>query len=145
MKKLFVLFASLFALLSVAKADNDKAIRIDQLPNQAKQFISQYFGSSKVAVAKIEKDFFDKNYDVIFTDGNKVEFNKEGVWKEVDCKYSIVPSAIIPNTIRTYVSSNYANAKVVKIERDKRDYEVKLDSGMKLTFDLKFNLIDIDN
>lgn len=145
MKKLFVLFVGLFALISVVKADDDKAISVDQLPAQAKQFISQYFSSSKVAVAKMEKDFFDKNYDVIFADGNKVEFNKEGIWKEVDCKYSIVPAAIIPATIQTYVSSNYANAKIVKIDRDKRDYEVKLDSGMKLTFDLKFNLIDIDN
>lgn len=145
MKKLFVLFVGLFALISVVKADDDKAISVDQLPAQAKQFISQYFSSSKVAVAKMEKDFFDKNYDVIFADGNKVEFNKEGIWKEVDCKYSIVPAAIIPVTIQTYVSSNYANAKIVKIDRDKRDYEVKLDSGMKLTFDLKFNLIDIDN
>lgn len=145
MKKLFVLFVGLFALISVVKADDDKAIRVDQLPSQAKQFISQYFSSNKVAVAKMEKDFFDKSYDVIFADGSKVEFNKEGVWKEVDCKYSIVPAAIIPATIQTYVSSNYANAKIVKIERDKRDYEVKLDSGMKLTFDLKFNLIDINN
>lgn len=145
MKKLFVLFVGLFALISVVKADDDKAISVDQLPAQAKQFISQYFSSSKVAVAKMEKDFFDKNYDVIFADGNMVEFNKEGIWKEVDCKYSIVPAAIIPATIQTYVSSNYANAKIVKIDRDKRDYEVKLDSGMKLTFDLKFNLIDIDN
>lgn len=145
MKKLFVLFVGLFALISVVKADDDKAISVDQLPAQAKQFISQYFSSSKVAVAKMEKDFFDKNYDVIFADGNKVEFNKEGIWKEVDCKYSIVPAVIIPATIQTYVSSNYANAKIVKIDRDKRDYEVKLDSGMKLTFDLKFNLIDIDN
>lgn len=145
MKKLFVLFVSLFAVLSVVKADDDKAIHVDQLPSQAKQFISQYFSGSKVAVAKMEKDFFDKNYDVIFADGNKVEFNKEGVWREVDCRYSIVPAAIIPSAIRSYVSSHYAEAKIVQIERDRRDYEVKLDNGMKLKFDLKFNLIDIDN
>ena len=29
--------------------------------------------------------------------------------------------------------------------RDKRDYEVKLTNGLELTFDLKFNLIDIDD
>ena len=29
--------------------------------------------------------------------------------------------------------------------RDSRDYEVKLSNGLELTFDLKFNLIDIDD
>ncbi|MCZ2607976.1 PepSY-like domain-containing protein, partial [Bacteroides fragilis] len=40
---------------------------------------------------------------------------------------------------------NYPDAKVLKIERDKTDYEVKLSNGWELKFDSKFNLIDIDN
>ena len=31
------------------------------------------------------------------------------------------------------------------IDRDRRDYEVELDNGLDLKFDLKFRLIDIDN
>ena len=34
---------------------------------------------------------------------------------------------------------------IVQISRDKHDYEVKLSNGLELTFDLKFNLIDIDD
>lgn len=145
MKKLVVLFVCLFTLTSVVRADSDKAIRTDQLPELAQQFIKQHFAGNNVAIAKMESDLFSKSYDVIFANGNKVEFDKAGEWKEIDCKYSMVPSAVIPDAIRKYVTANYPDAKIVKIERDKKDYEVKLSGGLELKFDLKFNLINIDN
>ena len=51
---------------------------------------------------------------------------------------------VIPATIQKYVTTNYPDAKILKIERDKKDYEVKLSNRTELKFDLKFNLIDID-
>lgn len=51
------------------------------------------------------------------------------------------PSA--DRAVRFPVLSRYVRRPV--IHRDKRDYEVKLTNGLELTFDLKFNLIDIDD
>lgn len=115
------------------------------MPQLAQQFIKQHFSDSKVALAKMESDFLYKSYEVIFTNGNKVEFDKKGNWEEVDCKHTSVPVAIIPAAIQKYVTTNYPDAKVLKIEREKKDYEVKLSNRTELKFDLKFNLIDIDN
>lgn len=145
MKKLLLLFVCLFTIQSVVKADDDKPVRMDQLPQSAQQFIKTHFGDSKVAIAKMETDWFDKSYDIIFTDGNKLEFDKQGNWKEINCKYSAVPASVIPEQIQKYVTENYPGAQVLKIERDKRDYEVKLSNRWELKFDLQFNLIDIDN
>lgn len=145
MKKLLLLFVCLFTIQSVVKADDDKPVRMDQLPQSAQQFIKTHFGDSKVAIAKMETDWFDKSYDIIFTDGNKLEFDKQGNWKEINCKYSAVPVSVIPEQIQKYVTENYPGAQVLKIERDKRDYEVKLSNKWELKFDLQFNLIDIDN
>lgn len=114
------------------------------MPQPAQQFIKQHFADSKVALAKMESDFFYKSYEVIFTNGDKVEFDNKGNWEEVNCKYSFVPTAIIPAAIQKYVTTNYPDAKILKIERDKKDYEVKLSNRTELKFDLKFNLIDID-
>ena len=75
----------------------------------------------------------------------KAEFYKDGEWKEVDCRYSSVPAAVVPAQIAQYVSGHYPDASIVQIDRDKHDYEVKLSNGLELTFDLKFNLIDIDD
>lgn len=145
MKKLLFLLVCLFTLNGVAKADNDKPIQVNQMPQTAQQFIKQHFSDQKIAMAKMESGFFDKSYKAIFTNGNKVEFDKSGNWKEVDCKYNAVPAAIIPLTIRNYVKTNYPEAKVLKIEKDKKDYELKLSNRIELKFDLQFNLIDIDN
>ena len=145
MKKLVFLLVCLFTLQTVARADDDKPIQVTQMPQPAQQFIKQHFADSKVALAKMESDFFYKSYEVIFTNGDKVEFDNKGNWEEVNCKYSSVPTAIIPAAIQKYVATNYPDAKILKIERDKKDYEVKLSNRTELKFDLKFNLIDIDN
>lgn len=146
MKKLLILAAAVFALgTSTVSADNDRPISVSELPEKAQQFIRQHFPSEKVSFAKMERELFDTTYEVIFTSSSKVEFLKNGDWKEVDCKYSTVPAAIIPQQIAQYVSQYYPDTSVVQIDRDKRDYEVKLTNGLELTFDLKFNLIDIDD
>jgi len=145
MKKLVFLLVCLFTLQTVARADDDKPIQVTQMPQPAQQFIKQHFADSKVALAKMESDFFYKSYEVIFTNGNKVEFGKNGNREEVNCKYTSVPTAIIPTTIQKYVTTNYPDTRVLKIERDKKEYEVQLSNRVELKFDLKFNLIDIDN
>ena len=146
MKKLLILAAAVFALgTSTVSADNDRPISVSELPEKAPQFIRQHFPHEKVSFAKMERELFDTTYEVIFTSSSKVEFLKNGDWKDVDCKYSTVPAAIIPQQIAQYVSQYYPDTSVVQIDRDKRDYEVKLTNGLELTFDLKFNLIDIDD
>ena len=116
MKKLVFLLVCLFTLQTVARADDDKPIQVTQMPQPAQQFIKQHFADSKVALAKMESDFFYKSYEVIFTNGNKVEFGKNGNWEEVNCKYTSVPTAIIPTTIQKYVTTNYPDTRVLKID-----------------------------
>ncbi|GAE84368.1 PepSY-like domain-containing protein [Bacteroides reticulotermitis] len=145
MKKLMLVLVSLFTLQTVAMADNDKPIQVGQMPQQAQIFIKKHFANNKVALAKMENDFFNKSYEVIFTDGNKVEFDKKGNWTEIDCKHGVVPTAAIPENIQKYVTTHYPDVKILKLERDKKEYEVKLSNRLELKFDSKFNLIHIDH
>ena len=85
------------------------------------------------------------SYDVILTDGTNVEFNHKGEWKEIKRHGLPIPPAIIPEVIQDLIKKNYSSNKVVKIEKEIRDYEIKLDNGLEMTFDLKGNLIDIDD
>ena len=84
-------------------------------------------------------------YEVMFTNGSKVEFRRNGAWKEVDCRYSSLPAGIVSMPIETKVQELYPGAAVIKIERDKQEVEVKLNNGMELTFDRSHNLIGIDD
>ncbi len=135
----------LFVASAPACADNDKPIAVTELPQIAQQFIKNHFPKEKVAYAKIERDFLEVQYEVVFTNSSKLEFNKNGEWKEVNCKYSTVPKAIVPAQIVNYISQNYPDANVVKLERNSREYEAKLSNGLELTFDTNFKLIDIDD
>ena len=138
------MISCLVALHFGAQAGTDKMINVNQLPATAQQCLKKYFASDKVAYAKVDQDWLDKDYKVIFTNGNKVEFDKQGEWKEIDCKYTQLPAGIVPKAIADYVQSNYPNVKMLKIERDSRNYEVKLDNRLELKFDLQFRLTEID-
>lgn len=146
MKKIIFLAASML-LLSVtsARADHDRPVQFDQLPAQAQEFIRTYFPDEKVSFAKEERDFMEVRYEVMFTNSIKVEFYKDGRWKEIDCKYSVLPEGIVPEQIVTYVNSNFPGVKIHAIDRDRRDIEVELTNGLELTFDLNYNLIDMDD
>lgn len=144
MKKLALLFAIAFAFQTAVFADNDKPITISQLPQPAQQFINKHFNGKSVAIAKIESGIIERSYDVIFTNGDKLEFDRKGNWTDIDCKYSEVPAAAVPAQITDYVKKNHAGVKIIKIEREKNRHDVDLSNGWELTFDKKFNVIDID-
>ena len=145
MKKIMSVLAVLFLTLNVACANEDRPIQVEQLPAAAQKFIKAHFPDPKISYAKIDDELVYKEYEVMFADGVKIEFNGDGEWQDVDCKFGAVPAAIIPKKIANYVAKNYPDAKIIKIDRDRRDYEVSLSNRLELTFDMKFNLVEIDD
>ncbi len=146
MKKILFALVAIFTLgISNASADNDKLLQKSELPVQTQQFIDSNFANIKITYAKLERDFFERSYEVVLADGTKLEFTSKGDWKEVDCRYEEVPAAVIPQAIKEYVSSNYPGEKILKIERDRGYYELKLSNRYELTFNKNYNIVDIDN
>ena len=76
MKKFIMMLVCMFAVHTMVMADNDRPIQVNQLPAKAQTFIKTYFKNHKVALAKMESGVFYKSYDVVFTNGEKVEFDK---------------------------------------------------------------------
>jgi hypothetical protein len=139
------LFVSLFVMNLAVFADNDKPIQVTEMPKEAQSFVKSHFANQSVAVAKMETDFLDKTYDVIFTNGDKVEFDKKGNWTKVDCEHTQVPQAVIPAAIQQYVSKNYPDAKVLKIEKtDRKGFDVDLSNGFDIEFDKKMRVVEVD-
>ena len=143
MKKLFLLLVSVFTM-QVAMADNDKPVTFEQLPQVAQQFIRQNFADREIAFSKMEKEWFDTSYDVLFTNGDKLEFDKNGQWKEMYCKFTAVPEKAVPAPIVKFVNDKYPGVKILVIEKDRYEYEVRLSNFWEITFDLQFNVIDMD-
>ena len=128
----------------VANAVNDKPISVNALPAKAQTLLSQHFNGQKVILATIESGVGSRSYDVVLQNGTKLEFDKKGNLKEIDCKQGIVPALLIPQAIRNYLKENYPAQAVKKIEMNKNEYEVELINGLDLTFNKHFQLIDID-
>lgn len=146
MKKLFMTLACVFGITVTAYADNDKPISESQLPAAARQFIKTHFPKHKIAMAKQETGLFNKDYDVIFTNGDKVDFDSKGNWKDVDCRRnSAVPAAIIPEMIKSYLKANYPDISVKGIEKEGANTDVKLSNGWEITFNSKYQVVDIDD
>lgn len=144
MKKVFIAIACVFTLVTNACADNYQPIDRTQLPEKAQTFLSTYFPEAKISLARKEIDVMELNYDVIFTDGCKVEFDRKGNWTEVDCLTNPLPDAIVPDGIKKVINAQYPEAKVTKIERNHREIDVKLNNRVELTFNKNLQLIDID-
>lgn len=145
MKTTIILLISLLSFIGNVKADEDRPIRVDELPQSSREFIRKYFPQSEVSFAKVEKDLWEKKYEVVFVNGEKIEFDKQGKWEEVKCKYSSVPVNIIPEAIRNHIQHQYPDTKVLKIERDSRGYEVELSNRLELKYNTSYQLVDIDD
>lgn len=148
MKRLvvFLLVGFTAIQLSAASFDNERIIDKSNLPASAQKFINQHFAKESISIVKKENDFIGVSYDVIFTNGNKVEFDSKGNWESVDCRFTEVPKAIVPSNISSHVTATYPDTKILKIEKEDRgEKEVVLSSGLELTFNSKGQLIDIDN
>ena len=135
--------ALLFASPASANTDGGKAISPGKLPQAALQTINTHLPGRKIAIAKVESELFSKSYTVIFTNGEKIEFDGRGRWTEVKCKRSAVPASLVPTQIAQYIRANYPDCRILEIERDD-EYEVKLSNHVEVTFNKKFEVIDID-
>jgi hypothetical protein len=146
MKKILLTLVAIFSVgIFSAIADNDRVINKSQLPAPAQQFLNEHFAGVDLTYAKEERDIFKHSFEVRLADGTKIEFTSKGEWDEVECRFGEVPAAIVPQAIKEYIDKNYAGAKVLYIEKDRNDYEVKLSNRLELKFDKDFNIYDIDD
>jgi hypothetical protein len=146
MKKILVIILAVFSLgVVTVKADNDRVITKDALPAKAQQFVNAHFANVKISYIKEDRDFFDRNYELVFADGSKIEFGRNGEWVDVDCRYNSVPQAIVPDAIKAYVKSNFPDVKIIEIERKRANHEVKLSNKLELVFDKNLKIKGIDD
>ena len=124
--------------------DNDRPITFQQLPTNSQEFILKYFPQDKVAFAKIEKNLFDLKDDVLLVSGVKLEFFKNGDWKEVHCTVSKVPVDVIPDDILNAIKYLYPNRdlEVIDIERSSKGINITLNNGAELKFSPNMKLLN---
>lgn len=135
-----LLTLSLLVIFPLSAHADGRVIPFSGLPAEAQSFIKTHFANVKVL--QVTKEFAE--YEVILADRSRLEFDRSGNWKEVNCR-GAVPESVIPSRIQTYIKGNYSSDGIRAIERNKRGYEVKLSSGFELKFDKNCNFKRIDD
>ncbi len=126
--------------------DYDRPVSANQLPAPAREFLTAHYADSRPALVKKEFEHLRVTYKVILTDATKLEFHGNGSWKAIESKLGTVPSEIVPQPIRNYITENFPGCSVSEIKHGRRSYEVELNNGIDLTFDNRdFFLTDYDD
>ena len=133
MKNWLIIVVCLVVFSVPAKADDGKVIPVSKMPQTAQEFMAKYFSGMEVAVAEQEGMFWEK-----------LEFDGNGKWKSVDCKYTSVPKEIVPAPIAGYIKGKFPGTRIIKIEKDDRRIDVELDNGTDLEFNSTFELVELD-
>lgn len=147
MKKFLLLLVIIAVSVGIANADKYTINRND-LPEAAQTMLKEYFPKAKVGMIKVDRHLLKKtDYDVRLVNGTKIEFNNAGKWTSVDCKTREVPSGLIMKPIRNYVSKNFTDVKILKIQKKSSGYEIKLSDGVELKFNLlgQFKSVKLDD
>ena len=129
MKRTFLatFLSILFAMVAVAcHGSDEKEIGYTELPVQAQQFVKQYFPSATYSHVEKEKDHGKWEYEALLSDGTKIDFDSKGEWKSVDCKFSTLPSGIIPDAIAADIAQRYPSQQPYKIEKETGGYEIDI-------------------
>jgi hypothetical protein len=140
MKKLILAFIAIVSFgFSTAMAQNTNT-------NPAiTQFVTQHFPNATVQMVMPDED----DIDVVLNDYTKIEFRLNNEWKKVDCEHSTtftaVPATIVPEQITAYVTANFPNAIIKKLEKQFRGWEIELNNGLELKFNSNFRVMEIDD
>lgn len=145
MKRMFLTLFAVVAAGWTGRADNKDIISFERLPVDAQSFIRMHFSDLTIAYVKAETELSGVEYEVKFTDLTKVDFNGKGEWKKVERKHSAVPDGIIPEKIGQFIQKQHAENFVKSIEKNRRGYEVELNSGLELKFDTKQKFLRYDD
>ena len=139
--KAILLLAAMLVMSFSAKADHDQVITFDQMPEVAQAFHKQHFAGKVPLVVTVDWD----DYTIRYESGEKVEFDKQGNWKEIDCRASQVPVELIPEEIKANIAATFPGTIILKIDRNRLGYEVKLNNGLEVEYSPTFQVIDIDD
>lgn len=116
----------------------DKRISPKKIPQNALDFISEHFPSSRIRHVDIDDDL----YEVKLDSGVKIEFNIDGTWEEITGRRGL-PTTMLPEAAVEYLLKTYPNVNVVKIEQNYNNfYEVELKNNLEIYFTLSGEIIN---
>jgi hypothetical protein len=142
MKKLMVI-AMLFTTSTLfAACDKEVIIPESKLPAKSRTFLATHFAGVAVVSSVKEVDGLEKDYSVYLKNGFEVDFRRSGEWDTVEGYSAPVPESIIgilPAGIKAYVTANYPDLPIVKVNREMWGYEIEVGPASPNSYDIELD------
>lgn len=126
MKKIILTAIAMLTIATMAFADN--VVSPDTLPQAAKDFIAKNFAGATATY--VEKEFM--KYEVNLSNGTEIEFTSKGEWNKIDAKQAPLPATILPAPVVESITKAHPQAAIMKIEKERGNFEIKLNNNMEL-------------
>ena len=142
MKKIFIL---LICFMFVFNSNGQtKRIIYKDLPKTTKVFIDTFYPKRK-AIYTFEGINRVREYEIYFSNGTKLEFDRYGKLKSIECgKGEYVNKNILPDEINDIIQQYYSSEKIVEYNIDDRstryeEHEIEFESGFEITVNGRLN------
>lgn len=134
-------FLSIVTFLSLS-LNADIIISAENLPNISKEFLQHNF---KAPIGIVQKD--KNSYEVYLSDGTELEFDTDGIWKEIENKAIPFSLDFLPQNLANIIKNEFPNVKAREIERKINHCKIKFDNGVKILIDFNGTILykKIDN
>lgn len=143
----YTLGFAVLALLTIgiASCNNETTTSdMESVPGTVQQVVTENFSAPVVSVTTEDAALGVSEYEIYLNDGTKVSFAGEE-WDEVEMPAGqAVPATFVIAPISEYVTATYPGQNIVKIEKDRKGYEIKLANGVEIDFDVNGNFIKVD-
>ena len=144
MKKFIAL--GIFAMVLLMTACSDKPVTPAELPASITAFVQQNFPGRTITFAKKDLEITGWQYDVVLADGTQIDFDTDEAWDKIECPLTNpVPAALVPGPIVTYLQTNFPDAIITKIDKERYGYEVELANGLEMKFNQQGLLMEMDD
>ena len=102
-----------------------------------KPIIKQNFPNATIVSAETDKQ---KEFDVHLSDGTEIDFVGNGRWESIK-NYSGLSDSLVPNKAAEYIKTSYPNIKIIEIEAEGSNWEIKLQNNRELLFSYDGNFL----
>ena len=132
--------------------DDEMRIPLEQLPANARNFLSTSFSGATAITIKRDRDDNEISFDVYLDNGIKIQFNEAGDWVEIESKRNvIIPAALIPGHIAQYIVQSFPAYAVKEIEKNRNgSFTIEIQhtttgNDLELEFDANGNFIRVED
>lgn len=139
--KLLSLLLLATTLMMSCSSDEDEII--NETPQEIEAFTKMHFPNN--AILKITKEVStnDHTYDVKLAGNIELEFNSKREVTSIESATKL-PDSVIPASIRSYVTTNYASNFIIAWELEATHQQAELNNGLELEFTMSGEFIRID-